>query len=175
MNSAVLRTERDRVALEAISKRYREVLRRYFARRRLTGSDNEDAVQEVFAKLAQRAGVAEIEKLEAYLFETAANVATDHFRRSTVRRHEAHDPYDEQLHAIEVFSPERVHQGREELQRLLKALNELPQRTRDIFILARLEHLKHPEIARRIGVSVSAVEKHIVKAAAHLSLRMGRP
>ena len=139
------------------------------------GLDAEDAVQEVFAKLAQRVGVAHIEKLDAYLFETAANVAIDHFRRSVVRRTSLHDVYEDSVHTIEQFSPERLHQGHQELSRLLKALNELPERTRHIFILARLEHFKHPEIAKRLGVSVSAVEKHMVKAAAHLTLRMGRP
>ena len=158
-----------------MSRRYRPVLRRYFERRRLQGLDAEDAVQEVFAKLAQRAGVAEIEKLDAYLFETAANVATDHFRRAVTRRAQAHDLYDDGLHAPHDFSPERVLEGREALSLLLKSLNELPERTRDIFVLARLEHLKHAEIAKRIGISVSAVEKHVLKAALHLTDRMSPP
>lgn len=175
MSDAALQlAQRDRDALEEVSKRYRDVLRRYFLRRRLRDLDVEDAVQEVFAKLAQRAGVADLEKLDAYLFETAANVATDYYRRATVRCVQQHDLYDDALHAIEEFSPERHHLGREELARLLKALNELPERTRHIFVLARLEHMKHPEIAKRLGVSVSAVEKHVVKAASHLVQRIGR-
>jgi RNA polymerase sigma-70 factor (ECF subfamily) len=164
----------DRRALHDVAARYREVLRRYFERRRLTGADADDAVQEVFAKLAQRANIVEIERIEAYIFEIAANVVTDHFRRSVSRRASAHDEYDDSLHAGEDFSPERLHLGKEALLRLMQALDELPERTRNIFILARLEHLTYPQISKRLGVSVSAVEKHMVKAIAHVTLRMGR-
>jgi RNA polymerase sigma-70 factor (ECF subfamily) len=44
----------------------------------------------------------------------------------------------------------------------------LDERTRDAFILHRLEGWKHAEIARAYGVSVSSVEKYIIKALAHL-------
>jgi RNA polymerase sigma-70 factor (ECF subfamily) len=161
-------------AMQDLAARYREVLRRYFERRRLTGADADDAVQEVFAKLAQRANLVEIEKIEAYIFEIAANVVTDHFRRSISRRSKAHDEYDDSLHASEDFSPERLYLGKEALLRLIQSLDELPERTRNIFILARLEHLTYPEISKRLCISVSAVEKHMVKAIAHVTRRMGR-
>jgi RNA polymerase sigma factor (sigma-70 family) len=54
-------------------------------------------------------------------------------------------------------------------------LRELPDRTRTIFILARLEDMKHSEIAQRLGISVSAVEKQLTKGLAYLALRMGKP
>jgi RNA polymerase sigma-70 factor (ECF subfamily) len=47
----------------------------------------------------------------------------------------------------------------------------LPARTRDIFVLFRLDQLKQSEIAARMGISVSAVEKHVVRAVAHLARR----
>jgi len=173
MKDAIRLAQKDRAALEDLSRRYSFVLRRYFERRNLTGADAEDAVQEVFAKLANRSGISAIESLEGYLFETAANVAIDHFRRSGARHAQAHDLYEDGIHAVEDFSPERIHEGRETLVMLLTILNELPARTRNIFILARLEQFTYPEIAKRLGVSVSAVEKHVVKAAAHLALRVG--
>ena len=51
---------------------------------------------------------------------------------------------------------------------------ELPERTRNVFLLARLENMRQAEIARRLGVSVSGVEKHLARAIAHLSQRLGR-
>ena len=86
----------------------------------------------------------------------------------------SHDAYNETVHAVEDFSPERVYSGREELGCLLTGLRELPERTRNVFLLARLENMKQAEIARRLGVSVSGVEKHLARAIAHLSQRLGR-
>jgi DNA-directed RNA polymerase specialized sigma24 family protein len=48
-------------------------------------------------------------------------------------------------------------------------LAELSQRTRDIFLLSRIELVPNRDIAVRHGISISAVEKHVIKAIAHIS------
>ncbi len=166
--------EADYAAVEALSREFRPALLRYFERRGVPANDAEDAAQDVFARLSRREGVAAFEGLEGYLFETAATVAIDYHRRAGVRRAGAHDAYDDAIHAPEDFSPERLYSGREELAVLLTGLRELPERTRSVFLLARLERMKQAEIARRLNVSISGVEKHLARAIAHLSQRMGR-
>ena len=166
--------EADQAAVAALSRELRPALLRYFERRGVPADEAEDAAQEVFARLSRREGVAAIERLDAYLFETAANVAVDYYRHGATRRAGAHDTYEETVHALEDFSPERVYCGREELGALLRGLRELPERTRNVFLLARLENMKQAEIARRLGVSVSGVEKHLARAIAHLSVRLER-
>jgi len=52
------------------------------------------------------------------------------------------------------------------------ALLQLNERTRDVFVLSRLERMKYAEIAEMYGISVSAVEKHMIKALAHLARRV---
>jgi RNA polymerase sigma-70 factor (ECF subfamily) len=44
----------------------------------------------------------------------------------------------------------------------------MPERTRTIFLLKRLDGLRHKAIATQLGISISAVEKHIVRAMEHL-------
>ena len=166
--------EADQAAVAALSRELRPALMRYFERRGVPSIDAEDAAQEVFARLSRREGVAAIERLDAYLFETAANVAIDYHRRGVARLRGAHEVYDESAHAPTDFSPEQLYAGREELGCLLVGLRELPERTRNVFLLARLENMKQAEIARRLGVSVSGVEKHLARAIAHLSQRLGR-
>lgn len=141
-------------------------------RRRLNPSDAEDAVQEVFIRLARRRGLADLENVEGYLFETAASVAVDHYRRGRVRLEDRHDPYDETAHAVPDFASDRILEGKQELAMVLEGLRELPERTRNVFLLARLERMRHAEIGRRLGISVSTVEKHVVRALAHLSRRV---
>lgn len=172
VNETLAPVPADRDALAELSGRFRASLNRYFLRRRLQAEDAEDAVQEVFVRLSRRRGLAGLENVEGYLFETAASVAIDHHRRGQVRSADRHDPYDENVHAISDFASDRVLEGKQELAMVLEGLRELPERTRNAFLLARLERMRHAEIGQRLGISVSTVEKHIVRALAHLSVRV---
>jgi RNA polymerase sigma-70 factor (ECF subfamily) len=75
---------------------------------------------------------------------------------------------------IEDRGPDRILLGQEQLEIVFEALAEVSQRTRDIFVLYRLENMKQRDIAALYGVSVSAIEKHVVKALAHLTERFER-
>jgi RNA polymerase sigma-70 factor (ECF subfamily) len=55
------------------------------------------------------------------------------------------------------------------------ALEAMPARTRAIFLLFRLEHLRQAEIAGIYGISVSAVQKHLVRASAALVRHRSAP
>jgi RNA polymerase sigma-70 factor (ECF subfamily) len=57
----------------------------------------------------------------------------------------------------------------ESLQTAIAALQKLPERTRDIFVLRRIEGHAYRDIASKYGISVSAVEKHMVRAVQHLA------
>ena len=174
MGKAPLSAEQaaDHAAVEALSREFRPALVRYFERRGVPSMDAEDVAQDVFDRLARRQGVAGIEKLERYLFETAANAAVDYHRRAKARGRSRHVAYNEALHAPADASPEVIFAAQEELSDVLIALRELPERTRHIFILARLENVRQVEIARGMGLSISAVEKHLRIAMAHLFQRM---
>ena len=160
--------------LDRLARRYSRALNRFFERRapRLS-SEREDLTQEVFARLAQRGSGDEIAHAEGYLFQTAANVLTDRLRRRSVRHSDEHVEYDENQHAIEDFSAERVLAAREQVEMVVATLEDLPERTRFAFVLHRFEGMKQQEIARRLGISVSAVEKHIVRALRHVCERTG--
>jgi RNA polymerase sigma factor (sigma-70 family) len=53
-------------------------------------------------------------------------------------------------------------------EKLRHALRELSQRTRQVYLLHRLDNLSHAQIAARLDISVRAVERDIVDAIAHL-------
>ena len=65
---------------------------------------------------------------------------------------------------------EQIIAGRQRLKRMLAALDALPPRARAVVILRRFENLTYPQIARRLGISVSAVEKHMTRAMTALRL-----
>ena len=76
--------------------------------------------------------------------------------------------------SVEEFSPERVLLGRERLAKATQIMRGMPPRTREVFLLHRFEEMTYPAIARSLGISVSAVEKHIMIALKLLVADLGR-
>ena len=155
----------------ALSVRYRGPLMAFFRRRTGSAVEAEDLAQEVLARLVDRDDIETLENPDAFIFRAARNLLLDRARRTEVRDRNYSD-LEILTAGAEGLSPERVILGRESLQRALTALGELKPRTRDMFILHRLEGMKYRDIAELYGVSVSAVEKHLIKAIAHLANRM---
>ena len=139
------------------------VLRR-FLMKRAARDDVDDLMQDVALRMQTRRADGEIANLQGYVFQVAQSVLTDRARRDTVRQRSRHDPLEESDHPVEGRSPERVLIGKERWSRLIAAVGELPDRTRQAFVLHRFEELSYAAIARHMGISVSAVEKHIMKA-----------
>ena len=158
-------------ALMESGARFTPALRAFFSRR-AHQNDVEDLVQEVLLRIQKRQPAPVVNNVEGYLFEVAANVLIDRGRRDRTRRRSDHCEFQEIHHPVDEMSPERVLQGREQMARALAALNELPERTRRVFILVRFEEMSYKLVAQRMGVSVSAVEKHVMKALRHLHERL---
>lgn len=161
----------DDSALAGRSVSLRNALVRYFQRRVRDPSEVEDLIQEVFLRIVRRGASGELEQLDGYIFRTAASVLTDRARRRRARHAEQHIPFEPELHAGQTPGPEHALIGLEALEAVGVALLELPERTRRVFVLRRLEGLTHPEIARRLGISASAVEKHMLRATRHVLAR----
>lgn len=157
--------------LANLDQRYRQALLAFFIRRVRNRTEAEDLTQEVFAKLSL-SGPREFQNPDAYVFQTAANLLRDRGRREKVRADYRASAQSDQLAGADPLDPERVIGGRQTLTQVIDALQELPERTRAIFIMHRLEKLKKPEVAEMFGLSVSGVDKHLIKALSHLHLRL---
>jgi RNA polymerase sigma-70 factor (ECF subfamily) len=129
-------------------------------------------VQDVAVRMQQRPETA-IGNVEGYLFQVARSVLTDHARRGSARCAGRHVPIEEYHHPVELRSPARVAEGREELALVMAAIRGLPGRARQAFVLHRFEEMSYQAIAREMGISVSAVEKHIMKAIRILGASLG--
>lgn len=164
----------DAAVLDALARRYTAPLTKYFAKRLGASADVDDLVQEVFVRLANRADIAAIDGIEAYVFRAAGNILKDRHRRQTARHAADHQPIDEDHHGRVEISPERVLIGKDSLERVESALMVLPERTRDIFVLRFLEELSVAEISRMIAMTPRGVDYHLAKALDHLSKVLGR-
>jgi len=165
-----------------MDRRLRRPLVNFFFRRVLDRTEAEDLTQEAFARLSRHPDMARSTGAAAYVFVIAANLLKDRARARAARKTADHRSLGDLPDSafidpglVERRDPERVLMGRERLSEIIGALGELGERTRDIFILSRLENLSHREIAAAFGISVSAVEKHIMKAMAYLGARFLAP
>lgn len=163
---------------EALDVRYRRPLTAFFMRRAASQADAEDLVQEVFVRLLARAAT-DIESADSFVFAIAGNLLRDRARMAQTRRTSAHDPVEGAFDTdhvddalVEHCGPDRVLLDKERLALVTRALEDLGERTRNIFVLYRLENMRRRDIAVLYGITVSAVEKHIAKALDHLMTRL---
>lgn len=155
-----------------LDTRFRAPLMCYFLKHVGDRAEAEDLTQQVFVRLLARG---DGEAQAPLVFRIAVNLLRDR-RRLLIRRgqplpiDDAGDLTDLGL-APEDRTPERVLLSRERLSDVLRTLDRLGERTRDIFILFRLENRSHADIAALLGCSRSTVEKHVMKATCALLLR----
>ena len=178
-----MRPKADHLSAEALrarlDERFRGPLMSFFLRRVGDGAEAEDLTQDVFIRLLGAAERQPIEDVEALVFVTAGNLLKDRGRKATRRGEAGRGVIDPALVSevarefVEDRDPERVLLARESYAEVLAALDELGQRTRDIYVLFRLENMKQKEIAALFGIARSTVEKEVMKATLHLALRCG--
>ena len=146
-----------------------------FLRRRLAvPEDAFDAAQETYLRMMRYEGSRAIESPVSMLFRIAANVAADQGRAALARRAADHLALDDVELASEEPSSERAIAGEQDLKMLLAAIDGLAPRCRQVFLLSRVDGMTYPQIARRCGISVKMVEKHVSHALLACAAKVGK-
>lgn len=143
----------------------RNGLARYLARLCASPDDVQDVMQEAYLQVfcALRQSGPEGHTPAALLFTTARNIAYSRHRHSRVVAAAAPSvSAGEQLRREQAGIEQQVDRG-EQMRRLLKAVNGLPPKCRDVFVLRMIEGMSQREIAARLGIAVSTVEKHLAR------------
>jgi RNA polymerase sigma-70 factor (ECF subfamily) len=153
--------------LAVLSRRFRPALMAFFLRRLRNHAEAEDLTQEVFVRLAATDRET-MQSAEAYIFRVAANMLSDRGRREKVRADYRAAIWADDRADVDPLDPSRIADAREDVAAVIVALKTLPERTRSIFILYRLENMDKRAIADALGISVSAIDKHLVRAQKHL-------
>lgn len=138
-------------------------LRNWLRRREVRDLDSSDVVQEVYARLVALPSVVHIQNPKTYAFQVAASIVVSHARRLKVVPIVTLGGFDDVQVAAEQPSPEQVAVDRDELRRLAHALARLPTRVAEVFHLRRVEGLSQRDVAVRLGIAESTVEKHMVR------------
>jgi len=144
----------------------------FFMRRSVIHSDAEDMTQEVFVRLISSHSD-DVQNMDAYIFQIAANILRDRGRKEMVRSSSLARQMLQDIVTVDLFDPSRILLGRESLQQVVQYMSDLPERTRHIFILYRVEGMAQKDIAQGFGISLRAVQKHIARAIEHILLKAG--
>lgn len=150
----------DNKAFETLYQRHAGAMYQFAYRKMPVPHLVDDLLQDVFTNLyRKRASLGDVDNIKAYLFNAIRYRVLNELRNSLLHLHhrqqlpvaavtEATVAYD--LHLLE--------------KRFGEALEKLTERSREIFLLSRRDHLSYKEISERLGISVKAVEKHMSKS-----------
>lgn len=138
---------------------------------RATGKPDEaeDYLHSAFLKLEAYRLHKPVDNPDGFLVKVAANIALDDGRHERVKAEIGRSIYDlVNLVDLQPLQDEAL-AACNRLERVKVGLDALTPRTRTIFLMHRVGGMKYREIAAQLGITVSAVEKHIAKAALFLA------
>lgn len=138
-------------------------LRRYLARLLCNTTEAQDVAHDAYMRVYPSVENKTAEKPEALLYVTARRLAINRLKRRSI------SPLAPEGAALETTAsgnPGVAQQvmARQELAMLERAIAELPEGCRAVLLLRKVELLSHREIADRLGIAVSTVEKQHARA-----------
>lgn len=143
--------------------------------------DAENITQDVFTDLwEKRDNLDHVENMNAYLFKLVRNRCLDYlkhkiFEQRYVENMQAHFTIELnlKLQSLDRFDVSDISVGNETEILVRAAIDSLPKRCRDIFLLSRVEGLKYREISERLGISINTVECQMGIALKKLRVKLG--
>ena len=152
---------------------------RFFAARLGSLAAAEDLIQELYFKIATLDETIQVQSPDAFLYRIGSNLMLDRLKQE--RRSNARDGAWRETNRMTVGGeeivdeplPEQALAARARLAQLVEAVGEMPPQMGRAFRLHKLEGLTHAETAQAMGVSRSAIEKHISAALKLLARRLG--
>ncbi|MFW2351037.1 RNA polymerase sigma factor [Qipengyuania sp.] len=161
------RTKVENSGLRQLAAEMRPQLIRFITSRGCTRDEADDVYQELYLKLIDWRG-GPVANAGPYLFQMTNNLVRDLKRGSRRRQGRddgwARNHYGQDLTSDPQPTPERTALDRDLLAKVEQALAQMPPRTAEILHLYRVEGIGQKVIATRLGLSLSAVEKHLQRA-----------
>ncbi|HEX7340329.1 MAG TPA: RNA polymerase sigma factor [Rhodanobacteraceae bacterium] len=145
----------------------------FLRRRTASQQDAEDAAQESLIRMLRYRDSEPASAWKRLLYRVAVNVAHDQFRKARNRQASRHVDVDECDVASPSRTPEEQAVYEQQMARLAQAIAALPPKCQRVYLLKRIHGLSHAQIARRCGISVKTVDKHLATALATLRRKVG--
>lgn len=142
----------------------RSALAASVARVLVSADDVEDVLQEAYMLVYAQSDKTEIKSVKGYLFRVARNIALkDVAKRSKARYTNIEEISPIELLSGEVSADERLHHSMK-LKTFVDVTKSLPAKCRQAFLLKKVMGLSQKEVAKKMGIAESTVEKHLITA-----------
>lgn len=138
-------------------------LKRFLSRFLVERQDIEDVVQEAYLRAYCAQGERRIEQPKAFLFRIAKNLALNELNRKTRQITDYVADFDLPVVIDSEITLEDELEAHQHLGLFCEAIATLPEQRRRVFLLRKVHGFSHKEIAKRMNLSVSSVEKHLLK------------
>ncbi len=153
----------NKAAFEKLFHAHYEVLCRFGYKWVQDADQVEEIVQEVFVGIWEKRTSLNITgSFRSYLFSAVRNACFNHIKHLKVRAE--HQSYVQATANPNLETADRQLEASELAKAINKAVNELPERCREVFRLSREEGKKYAEIAEELDISVKTVENQMGKA-----------
>ena len=140
-----------------------QMLERYIARNWPVQSDIQDIRQDVYSKVYKSALSGLPDNTRAFVFATAKNLLIDKIRKNRIVSIETVMDFDELNVSINEAGPFQTTSARAELRVFQQGMENLPDRTRDVIYLRKVEGKSQKQTAKILGISEPTVERHVSK------------
>lgn len=160
--------------LEALFREQGSKMVRLLIRRAGGHAEAADLVQEAFLHLTQASQRQALVNPEHYLKTITRNLLRNRAKSVSRAMERDHAILEPERHAANDGDPHQVLEASQTLARYEAVLMKLKPRTREIYLLHRLDGLSYAQIAKELRLSVSAIEKQMMKAIAHIDRAMDR-
>jgi RNA polymerase sigma factor (sigma-70 family) len=160
--------------LDRIAARYYGRVMRFLRRRSRTAEDAADLAQDTFARLSA-VDVHQIREPESFLFTAALNLLRDRARTARAQQVAMTVSTEDTQLICPAPRPEQVLDGEMRMRSLEAALGELSPKCRAVFVLFHFDGVSQRDIADRLRISVSMVEKYVRHAINHCQKRLDDP
>jgi RNA polymerase sigma factor (sigma-70 family) len=138
-------------------------LTRYLARAWRDQTEVNDLRQDCYIRVYEAAAKSRPNFPKSFLFQTARHLMADHLRRRRVVSIESVEDLDALNVTIEEITPERRATAVQELRHLSDAFDRLPEKCRVVVWLRKVEGLSQREVAQRLKIGETTVEKHLAR------------
>lgn len=159
-------------AAAALIQNHRTHLIHFILRRVRCAEVANEIIQDTFLRLRGIKSQTLIHNPRAFLYRVTANLVTDYLRHQ--RRRSAQQAEETDINEVTDPAPsvEEVVAAQKRLERLKRAVAELPPRCREVFILLKIKQYTYAEVERELGISAAMIFKYMNRALAHCRRRL---
>jgi RNA polymerase sigma-70 factor (ECF subfamily) len=168
---ANVRANNCKIDIADLYREYSDVLYRFIAKR-LPRNDAADLMQDAFVRVLCLADGYELHSPQPFLFRVVNNLIIDYHKATRSNAYNVCESVNSVQQSADNPTPETLVYAQQRLNVMRQAIEELPPRCKQVFLLHKFEHQSHAAVAKRLGISINMVEKHIIRALAHCRQRL---